>query len=79
MQNDNEKNVTLTPLNQFHHFCQLMYFIIDSYMQNQYCLHVNLTVSQYLSKTAMNAGSEVGQFAKYSITSKFHVSVIFHI
>jgi len=36
MHSDNEKNVVaLTPLNQFHHFCQLMYLIIYSYMQNQ--------------------------------------------
>jgi hypothetical protein len=40
MHYDNEKNVvTLTPLNQFHHFCQLMYLIIYSYMQNQYFLY----------------------------------------
>jgi len=32
-----------------------------------------------VKKNALNAGSEVGQLAKYSITSKFHASVMFHI
>ena len=34
MHSDNEENVvTLTPLNQFHQFCQSMYLIIYSYRQ----------------------------------------------